>query len=400
MFVADTNTLFRKCQQQQLNIPMRITEFINPILSVLHRNMLLEEPIGTAIVSRDWREYDLGGKPDDDFKILGRIGKYKIGIQSEWNDSIDYAVDALIVDSTNKIVGKVNLVSEERRNRNIKFWTIHMSLLHRSLQGRGLMPKVYAFLVNHGYNLRADGEQSAGGQNIWAKLSKDPTVSVYAALYDEKTGKIEYSDVEGIKQLQANFYLYNDEMVEELKYIENEIESLRDIRDRINDDYNDIPADASDSEVEEKLSKEWETITNKIGELELEYSKLKQQHREEARKEMYLVAIPAKKSDTVTESRKEQEEAELELVKKDGMLIMYMHNPSEAVQLAAVKENPFAIHEIENVKSKAVVLTAILAMIKTESLINAKGLAKDFKQRYPDWPEWAVIDRSIKALRK
>lgn len=382
---------------------MRVDEFFNPIIALLHRNMLLSEaPIGTAIVSRTWQGAMLGGEPDRDFKLLGKLGRFKIGVQSEWSDSIDYAVDVLILNSSNISVGKINITRDDRSNKKIAFWSVHQSILRKDLQGRGIMPKVYAFLVNHGYNLRADSDQSAGGQNIWSKLARDPTVNVYAALYNEKTGEFEFSDVDGARQLQANFYLYQDEMDEELKYIENEIESLRDIRDRINDDYLALPKD--DEEAEKKLDDEFNRLTAQIDKLDSEYSELKYKQRDEARKELYLVAIPADQSMPVNEDDDDEEQrrenqSDLEMVQIDGMNIMYLNNPREAVQLAAVKQNPYAIYEIDNLKSKTVILTAILGLLKRDSLKNAKRLTIEFRKKYPDWPEWETITRSIRAIQ-
>ncbi len=382
---------------------MRITEFINPVLAVLHRNMLLNEaPIGTATISRSWNSNELGGNPSWDFKPLGNVGRFTVGTESAGNG----VTNVLLVDRNDEIVGKLELVTTETDKNKFKFWRVFKAILKKDLQGRGIMPKVYAFIVNHGYNLRADEEQSIGSQILWAKLSKDPSVNVYAALHNQYTGEIEYSDVEGLKQLQANFHLYHDEMAEELKYIHNEIDSLKAIRDRVNDEYINIPKDVKDPE--KYLSAEYDRLTTEINELELDLSELIRQHRLETQKDMYLLAIPAKKSDTVTESQhdrwaqldREEELKALELVKKDGMNIMYVYLPSEAVQLAAVKQNPFAIYEIDEMKSKTVILTAILGMLKNESIHNAKSLTKDFKKQYPDWPEWAIIDRSIKALRK
>jgi hypothetical protein len=42
------------------------------------------------------------------------------------------------------------------------------------------------------------------------------------------------------------------------------------------------------------------------------------------------------------------EEVQLEAVKQDGFYIQYIRSPSEKIQLAAVKRNPFSIQFIEN----------------------------------------------------
>jgi DNA-dependent RNA polymerase auxiliary subunit epsilon len=42
------------------------------------------------------------------------------------------------------------------------------------------------------------------------------------------------------------------------------------------------------------------------------------------------------------------EEVQLAAVKENGYSIQFIENPSEKVQLAAVKENPYSIHYIEN----------------------------------------------------
>jgi len=87
------------------------------------------------------------------------------------------------------------------------------------------------------------------------------------------------------------------------------------------------------------------------------------------------------------------------MVQIDGMNIMYLHNPREIVQLAAVKQNPYAIYEIDNLKSKTVILTAILGLLRRDSLRNAKRLTVEFRKKYPDWPEWETITRSLKAIQ-
>ena len=379
---------------------MRINEFYNPILALLHGNMLLSEaPIGTATLDRTWNSKELGGKPDESFKPLGKIGRFTIGVDSSWGG----VTNVLVVDRKNEIVGKLELLATEPANKDVTFWGVFKAILRRDLQGRGIMPKVYAFIINHGYILHADSEQSAGGQNTWAKLAKDPTVNVYAALRDRQTGEIEYSDVEGITQLQANFYLYHDEMREELKYIENEIEAVRDIRDRVNNEYSDV--DPDDKDAVQRISNEYDRLTDQIHELELDYSELNRQHREESKKDLYLLAIPAGKSIPVNEDDDDNDElnrehqSDLKMVQIDGMNIMYIHNPRESVQLAAVKQNPYAIYEIDNLKSKIVILTAILGLLKKDAVINAKRLTVEFKKKYPDWPEWETITRSLKAIQ-
>lgn len=379
---------------------MRINEFIT------------EAPINTVNVQKDWRKRELGNAPPTDFKPLGKVGKLTVGVLNENNYGIDIGV--LWKDGT--LCAKMELAKYMVSSK--AFWAVNAAFADDRLRGKGMIPKIYAFLVNNGYDLRADSDQSPGGQAIWAKLSMDPTVTVYAAKYDYKKDTWEYTAVEGIKQLQGQFYLYRDEMDEELKYIENEMESLRAIREKVNDTYIEVSKkvkhEDKPSEKMTALMKQHDAISDKISELEIEYSDLRWDQNQEEMHDMFLLAvpealsIPAPKSDTVTESQhdrwaqldREEELKALKLVKQNGMNIMYVHLPSEAVQLAAVKQNPFAIYEIDEMKSKTVILTAILGMIKDNNLRNAKSLTRDLKKQYPDWPEWATIVSSIKAMQR
>lgn len=116
------------------------------------------------------------------------------------------------------------------------------------------------------------------------------------------------------------------------------------------------------------------------------------------------------------------EKEQIAAVSNDGNLIYYIENPSESVQLAAVTSDPSAVRHIENpseqvqlatVKqnggmlgwikdpaSKQVIMTAILNVYKTNldlftDPVYNKNFYMKYRNQYPDWPEWAIIDKSL-----
>lgn len=89
---------------------------------------------------------------------------------------------------------------------------------------------------------------------------------------------------------------------------------------------------------------------------------------------------------------------QLAALEEDGRAIKYIKNPSEEIQLAAVRQSGWAIDYIEHPASKAVVLTAMLKMFKDgdfdlESF--GRGFYDTYRSRYPDWPEWAQLDKAM-----
>lgn len=108
---------------------------------------------------------------------------------------------------------------------------------------------------------------------------------------------------------------------------------------------------------------------------------------------------------TIQYMKNPSEELQLAAVTNRGNAIHYIKNPSEQVQLAAVKQNGLALGSIENPANKTVILTGILKMLKDKDfkLHNwdySISLYTRYKKQYPDWPEWAVIDKSLQAQKR
>jgi hypothetical protein len=254
--------------------------------------IITEAPINTVHVEKGWRKRELGVKPPTDFKPLGKVGKLTVGVM----DTNNYGSDIGVLWKDGTLCAKIELAKYMYISSNPS-WSVSAAFADERLRGRGAMPKIYAFLVNNGFELRADSDQSPGGQYIWAKLSQDPSVTVYAAKHDYKKDTWEYTAVEGVTQLQGNFYLYRDEMEEERKYIENEMESLRAIREKLNDTYIEVTKKTKDADRPSpkmtELMNQYNAITDEIDKLDDEYRELRYSQDDEAKHDMFLLAVPA-----------------------------------------------------------------------------------------------------------
>jgi hypothetical protein len=262
--------------------------------------IITEAPINTVNVEKGWRKRELGVKPPTSFKRLGKVGNLTVGII----DDDSYGVDIGVLWKDGTLCAKMEL--SKYIVTSSTFWTVSAVFGDWRLRGKGAMPKIYAFLVNNGFSLRADSDQSPGGQYIWSTLSQDPSVTVYAAKHDYKKDTWQYTAVEGVEQLQGNFYLYRDEMDEELNYIKNEIESLRAIRQKLNDTYIEVTKKTKDvdrpSPKMTELMTQYNALTDEMSQLENEYSELRHEQVDEARHDMFLLAVPAGLSRPAPES--------------------------------------------------------------------------------------------------
>ena len=93
------------------------------------------------------------------------------------------------------------------------------------------------------------------------------------------------------------------------------------------------------------------------------------------------------------------EAVQLAAVKQNGSAIEYIENPSEAVQLAAVKEAKDLVFSEYNITSKDSVLIKLLTFIKSDRLKNQMILYYVLRHTYPEWPEWAAIEKSLRASK-
>ena len=91
------------------------------------------------------------------------------------------------------------------------------------------------------------------------------------------------------------------------------------------------------------------------------------------------------------------EAVQLAAVSDRAWSIRYINNPSEAVQLEAIKKNPGVIEMIDQ-PSKNIIITCVLKfMILNQN--RAVHYYKQYKNLYPDWPEWGPIERSLRASK-
>lgn len=95
-------------------------------------------------------------------------------------------------------------------------------------------------------------------------------------------------------------------------------------------------------------------------------------------------------------------------IKTNPCVIRAIENPIEAAQLIVVQENPALMNYIKNSSSKKVVITAILGLIKLhltsddsdiheDFLLELRPIYKKYRTKYPNWPEWDAIDKSLKT---
>lgn len=86
------------------------------------------------------------------------------------------------------VVGKISLGPVTVRGR--RAYEVLGVQLVREYQGRGIIPTLYAFLVNDlGYVVKSGTEQSPGSAKLWAKLSTMPGITVHAYFPKANRGK-------------------------------------------------------------------------------------------------------------------------------------------------------------------------------------------------------------------
>lgn len=231
----------------------------------------LGEEIETVKVSKDWKSYMWGfpiKKYYSRFTEVEPMGKFRVFIDKEGRE-----LNALLCDKETNMHALVHMTRSSSKSPCV----IHAAALDPALQGKGLMPKFYAHLVTKvGLFLQADSMQSAGGRKIWVALSKDPTVTVFAAY--KENGVEKYSHVEGDNLLYSDAPIYNDERDENVAEIKNEINSVTDLINK----YMDQRDTATDEATQQKLRSYIEELNTK---------------REELRKE-YLAVLPKKPKKT------------------------------------------------------------------------------------------------------
>jgi len=231
----------------------------------------LGEEIETVKVSKDWKSYMWGfpiKRYYSKYTEVEPMGKFRVFIDKDGRE-----LNALLCDKETNMHALVHMTRSSSKSPCV----IHAAALDPALQGKGLMPKFYAHLVTKaGLFLQADSMQSAGGRKIWVALSKDPSVTVFAAY--KENGVEKYSHVEGDNLLYSDAPIYDDERDENVAEIKNEINSVTDLINK----YMDQRDTVTDEATRQKLRSYIEELNAK---------------REELRKE-YLTVLPKKPKKT------------------------------------------------------------------------------------------------------
>ena len=104
------------------------------------------------------------------------------------------------------------------------------------------------------------------------------------------------------------------------------------------------------------------------------------------------------------------EAVQLAAVQRNGEALELIKNPSEAVQIAAVEENPFMLYLIRDELPKEVIIRAILQLIRQLAgpssedhyydLVDAiKDAIRKYSKKYPEWEEWPTIKKAYKEFK-
>lgn len=251
-----------------------------------------EDGINTVPVTKDYMGYYWGEKPESHVKPIGKIGILTIAVDDSQAKGTAPEKEIVVLDEKNRIQGKILLYKSRSKKEP---WRIQGSALSHKLQGKGLMPKIYAFIVNNGVFLQSDYQQSPGGAGIWAKLADDPTVTVYGAR--KLGGKWEYTNVEAQgRRVAGNFNIYQDEETEELEEINRELEGLGNLVFKLTNKLKTLTKPKFRAQYEEDLK----GLNDRIMRLNAEKEEVKKRGKDADRAYIYLLAVPAKEA--VTES--------------------------------------------------------------------------------------------------
>lgn len=189
---------------------------------------LSEDRITQVDVEDDWNPGNVGKDllMYSNVKPIGKLGpiylyQKKIGVM---NMSVFITTNPLSIESNAEVIIKGELLlTKNYTEDSVTLWQVKGTSLDKSLRGKGLMPKIYAYLIKKGFFLRSDTDQSKGGMKIWAALSKVPGITVYAASEDVH-GNMKYTSLEGDDKLAGDFPIYKNEGVDEYT---NEIKTTR-----------------------------------------------------------------------------------------------------------------------------------------------------------------------------
>jgi len=251
-----------------------------------------EDGIKTVPITKDYMSYYWGALPKSHVKPIGKIGVLTIAVDDSQAKGTAPEKEILVLDEKNRIQGIIWL-SKSRSKKEP--WRIRGSALSNKLQGKGLMPKIYAFVVNNGIFLQSDYQQSPGGAQIWAKLADDPTVTVYGA---RKLGnKWEYTNLETAnRRVAGNFNIYQNEEAEEIDEINRELEGLGNLVFKLSNKLKKLTQPKVRAQYEDDLK----GLEERIARLNAEKEEVKKRGKEADRAYIYLLAVPAKEA--VTES--------------------------------------------------------------------------------------------------
>lgn len=251
-------------------------------------------------VNKEWMSSAWGQKLIDGTNLIGAVGEYTLNLlphHSVHNKKSYDEAEVFVTNKVNLVVGRLVISrSEGVKNASKRPYKVAGAALAPEIQGKGLMPKIYAEMIRNGFFLQADYHQSKGGASIWTKLSKEPGVTVYGARPVGK--KWEYTAVEGDDLLTGDFHLYHQEEGEEIAAARNEWKAAQQIANRIRIEI----SDTKDQETKSKLAVDLNGILAQADKLQAEYEKINKTGDDNYSKPSFLLAVAEKTTSNATES--------------------------------------------------------------------------------------------------
>lgn len=166
----------------------------------------VDKPSMFYFLNQNWNSYYWC-----DTTVIGKIENYNIVQKIINNERMMFSIT-----HNNKNLGYLEL------DKDRKTWFTRSVVFAKELQGSGLAPKLYSFIMHKlGLILRSDWTQSIGGKSIWKRLAQDPTVNVYA--WNNKTKKAYNIDPE---TLEAEIRIYDSDK-EIITHLYSELSNLK-----------------------------------------------------------------------------------------------------------------------------------------------------------------------------
>lgn len=263
--------------------------------------------ISSVELEKDWGFIDRSdwkGKNTRNSKRIGTLNGLYVVVE---DFSQYHKIVFLIEPETYKEVGMIDC-EVDWLEKGSQYWITKVTIIAPEYQGRGLAPKLYAFLCKKGWMLRSDDMQSGGGKKIWVALSKIPGITVYAG--QKKGGKWKLSDIDNDVNdyLRSGFTTYDNETAEQRSEIQNEGKSIVRIMKELEAKMQDM--DPSAKEEQAKAKKDYAELSKMLRKVTVDLKALDRKAGRMEHEDVFLFAhkahdprydepkIPAKESVT------------------------------------------------------------------------------------------------------